>query len=110
MMIFVVLKGDHPLKIKKIKEVKMAALFGGLISLVLGVIGIIVWWGYFVRALAAGIPALLILGGALATYLGIEEWKDKKSAQNFDEEADTSKLKDEVKSLKKDVQDLKKEE
>jgi uncharacterized membrane protein YqjE len=110
MMIFVVLKGDHPLKIKKIKEVKMAALFGGLISLVLGIIGIIVWWGYFVRALAAGIPALLILGGALATYLGIEEWKDKKSAQNFDEEGDTSKLKDEVKSLKKDVQDLKKEE
>ncbi len=88
----------------------MAALFGGLISLVLGIIGIIVWWGYFVRALAAGIPALLILGGALATYLGIEEWKDKKSAQNFDEEAGASKLKDEVKSLKKDVQDLKKEE
>jgi len=45
----------------------MAALIGGLISLVLGVIGIIIFWGYFVRALAAGIPALLILGGALAT-------------------------------------------
>jgi hypothetical protein len=110
MMIFVVLKRRSPFKNKKIKEEKMAALFGGLISLVLGIIGIIIWWGYFVRALAAGIPALLILGGALATYLGIEEWKDKKSAQNFDEEADTSKLKEEVKSIKKEVQDLKKEE
>jgi len=38
----------------------MAALVGGLISLVLGIIGIIIWWGYFVKALAAGIPALLI--------------------------------------------------
>jgi len=92
----------------------MAALIGGLISLVLGIIGITIWWGYFVKALAAGIPALLILGGALATYLGIEEWKDKISAQKFDEtrsqEPDTSKLKEEVESIKKEVKDIKKEE
>jgi len=90
----------------------MAALLGGLISLVLGIIGIIIWWGYFVKALAAGIPALLILGGALATYLGIEEWKDRRSAEKFDEEPgkepDTSKLKEEVESIKKEVEDLKK--
>ena len=92
----------------------MEALVGGLASLVLGIIGIIIWWGYFVRALAAGIPAWLILGGALATYLGIEEWKDRKSAEKFDEkpkeESDTSKLKEEVESIKKEVEDLKKEE
>ncbi|NVM25342.1 MAG: hypothetical protein HWN70_05430 [Desulfobacterales bacterium] len=91
----------------------MAALVGGLISLVLGIIGIIIWWGYFVKALAAGIPALLILGGALATYLGIEEWKDRRSAEKFDQEpekeSDTSKLKEEVESIKKVVEDLKKE-
>ncbi len=87
----------------------MAALFGGLISLVLGIIGIIIWWGYFVKALAAGIPAFLILGGALATYLGIEEIKDKRSAEKFDEEPDTSMLKEEVESLKKEVENLKKE-
>jgi len=87
----------------------MAALVGGLVSLVLGIIGIIIWWGYFVKALAAGIPALLILGGALATYLGIEEWKDKRSAKKFEEEPDTSKLKEEVKNIKKEVEDLKKE-
>ena len=88
----------------------MAALFGGLVALVLGIIGIIIWWGYFVKALAAGIPALLILGGALATYLGIEELKDKKSAESFDSEPDTSILKEEVESLKKEVESLKKDE
>jgi hypothetical protein len=88
----------------------MAALFGGLASLVLGVIGIIIWWGYFVKALAAGIPALLILGGALATYLGIEEWRDKKSAESFDDDQETNMLKKEVESLKKEVKNLKKEE
>ena len=87
----------------------MAALLGGLVSLVLGIIGIIIFWGYFVKALAAGKPALLILGGALATYLGIEEWKDKRSAEKFNEEPDTGKLKEEVESLKKEVEDLKKE-
>jgi len=30
----------------------MAALIGGLVSLILGIIGIIIWWGYFVKALA----------------------------------------------------------
>ncbi len=88
----------------------MAALVGGLISLVLGIIGIIIWWGYFVKALAAGIPALLILGGALATYLGIEEWRDKRSAEKLEKEPDTSKLKEEVRTIKKEVEDLKKEE
>jgi len=92
----------------------MAALFGGLVALILGIIGIVIFWGYFIKALAAGIPVLLILGGALATYLGIEEWKDRKSADKLDEgsekEPETSKLKEEVENIKKEVEDLKKEE
>jgi uncharacterized membrane protein YqjE len=88
----------------------MAALLGGLAALILGVIGIIIWWAYFLKALAAGIPALLILGGALAIYLGIEELKDKRSADKFEEKPNTNELKEEVASLKKEVEDLKKEE
>jgi hypothetical protein len=95
---------------RKDKEGKMAALVGGVVSLVLGIIGIIIFWGYFLKALAAGIPVLLILGGALATYLGIEEWKDKRSAEKFEEEPDAGELKKEVEDLKKEVKDLKKEE
>ncbi|MBW2062702.1 MAG: hypothetical protein JRI95_14235 [Deltaproteobacteria bacterium] len=54
----------------------MGALVGGIIALILGLIGLIYWWGYFIKALMAIVPIGLILGGALATYLGIEEWKD----------------------------------
>jgi len=111
MMILVVLKGKKFNQYnQKGKEEKMAALVGGIVALMLGIIGIIVWWGYFIKALAAGIPALLILGGALATYLGIEEWKDKRSEEKLEEKPDTSELKEEVKSLKKEVEELKKEE
>jgi hypothetical protein len=82
----------------------MAALAGGLVALVLGIIGISIWWSYFLKALAAGVPIMLILGGALAVYLGFEEIKDKKSAETFDE---ASGLKDEVASLKEEIKGLK---
>jgi hypothetical protein len=85
----------------------MAALAGGLVALVLGVIGIIVWWSYFVKALLAAVPAMLILGGALAAYLGFEEIRDKKAAESFDTTG--SDLKGEVDSLKEEIQALKKE-
>lgn len=81
------------------------ALAGGLVSLILGIIGIIVWWGYFVKALMAGVPVMLILGGALATYLGIEEMKDKRAAESFDTEKED--LKQEVETLKEEIKGLK---
>jgi hypothetical protein len=83
----------------------MTALIGGLIALILGFIGISIWWGYFLKALAAGVPIILILGGALATYLGIEEIKDRGSSENF--EPDTDGLKNEVETLKEELRGLK---
>ena len=85
----------------------MMALAGGLIALILGIIGIIVWWGYFLKALMAGVPIMLLLGGALATYLGIEEIKDKRASESFDTEKD--ELKQEVQSLKEEIKGMKTE-
>ena len=83
------------------------ALAGGLIALILGIIGIIAWWPYFLKALAAGIPVVLLLGGALATYLGIEEIKDRKASESF--ETEPAGLKDEVQTLKQELKELKEE-
>ncbi len=83
----------------------MMALAGGLVALVLGIIGVVVWWTYFLKALMAVIPVMLILGGALATYLGIEEMKDKKAAQSFDSGKDD--IKREVDTIKQELKDLK---
>lgn len=85
----------------------MMALVGGLIALILGIFGIITWWGFFVKALAAGVPAMLILGGALATYLGIEEIKDRNASDSFD--SGSENLKHEVENLKDEIKGLKDE-
>jgi hypothetical protein len=83
----------------------MAALAGGLGALVLGIIGIIIWWGEFLDILMGGVPVIFILGGALAAYLGFEEIKDKRTAETFQ---DTSgDLKQEVESLKEEIKGLK---
>ena len=84
----------------------MMALVGGLAALVLGIIGLIIWFPLFIKALMAGVPLMLILGGALATYLGIEEIKDKKASENFESNREED-LKREVESLKEEVQNLK---
>jgi hypothetical protein len=83
----------------------MTALAGGVIALILGIIGLIVWWGSFLILLKGGIPVILILGGALATYLGIEELKDKRASEDFEEGSDD--LKQEVASLKEEIKELK---
>jgi len=83
----------------------MAALAGGLGALVLGIIGIIIWWGEFLDILMGGVPAIFILGGALAAYLGFEEIKDKRTAETFQDSS--GDLKQEVESLKEEIKEIK---
>jgi hypothetical protein len=90
------------------KEVmRMLVLSCGVAALVLGIIGIICWCKAFIAILMGAVPAMLILGGALAAYLGVEEIKDKKAADSFDDTG--SDLKGEVESLKEEIKEMKEE-
>jgi hypothetical protein len=94
----------------------MTALVGGLVAVALGLIGLGLWFWDFLTLLKGAIPLLLLLGGALAVYLGFEETKDKffkKSETPGYEppkmaEAEVEKYKEEVERLKSEVEDLKK--
>jgi len=59
----------------------MKILLGGIAALVIGVIGLIIWFFDFLLVLKGIIPIVLILGGALAIYLGIEDIKTAASAE-----------------------------
>ena len=85
----------------------MKTLIGGVIAAILGVIGIVVWFPQFLTVLAGTIPVMLLLGGALAIYLGVDELKDTwKEAET---PADDSEPGEDVQSYKKEIDELKEE-
>jgi hypothetical protein len=94
----------------------MKTLIGGAIAAALGLIGLVIWWGQFLMVLAGIIPAMLLLGGALAIYLGFDELKDSlKSDEAVEPSAeggegeDVEKYKKEIDDLKEEIETLKKE-
>ena len=92
----------------------MNTLIGGAIAAVLGLIGIVVWFPQFLTVLAGTIPIMLLLGGALAIYLGIDELKDTWSkgeteATDVEPAEDVEQYKQEISELKEEIETLKKD-
>ena len=88
----------------------MVTLVGGIIALILGLLGLAYWWDPFIQLLQAGIPLVLILGGALATYLGIEEWKDSQAlveSDTFAPDPEAERYKAEAEKYKAELAALK---
>ena len=93
----------------------MKTLIGGAVAAVLGIIGITVWWCSFLQLLAGAVPIMLLLGGALAIYLGFDELKDNWKKDEFDTDTgfgsnDTDKYKEEIEDLKREVETLKEDQ
>ena len=55
---------------------KILSVILGMIAVFLGVWGLVAWWSAFVQILKGCVPALLILIGGIAVFLGIVELKD----------------------------------
>ena len=100
----------------------MKTLIGGAIAAALGLIGLVIWWGQFLMVLAGIIPAMLLLGGALAIYLGFDElrdtWKSDETAEPASEGSEgegkgegegVEEYKKEIDDLKDEIETLKKE-
>ena len=92
----------------------MKTLVGGAIAVILGLIGIVAWFPQFLTVLAGTIPVMLLLGGALAIYLGVDELKDTwKQAEtpvaDTESDEDVEQYKKEIDELKEEIETLKKE-
>jgi hypothetical protein len=55
----------------------MSLLMGGVVVAILGLISLIFWWADFMSIIRGAFPISLLLGGALAVYVGIDEIQDK---------------------------------
>ena len=91
----------------------MKTLIGGAIAAALGLIGLVIWWGQFLMVLAGIVPAMLLLGGALAIYLGFDElkdtWKSDEAAEPSSEGSEGEGEGEGVEQYKKEIDDLKDE-
>lgn len=88
----------------------MKTLIGGAIAAALGLVGLVIWWGQFLMVLSGIVPAMLLLGGALAVYLGFDELKDTwKSDDEAPEPAPENSEGEDVEKYKKEIDDLKDE-
>ncbi len=90
----------------------MKTLIGGAVAVILGVVGIAVWFGQFLQLLAGAIPPMLLLGGGLALYLGFDELKDSWKKDEGEEEPAAKQDKDDkerIAELEKELNELKSE-
>jgi arginine exporter protein ArgO len=55
----------------------MWIILGGIAAVILGVLGLIKWWLLFLKALAALIPFILVVGGVFAVVIGISSVREK---------------------------------
>ncbi len=63
----------------------MKTLIGGVVAAVLGIVGLTLWFGEFWVILKGAIPIMLLLGGALAIYLGFDELKDSWKSESTED-------------------------
>jgi hypothetical protein len=92
----------------------MKTLIGGAIAAALGLLGLGIWWDHFLKVMAGILPAMLLLGGALAIYLGWDEMKDSLETEDTFETSDSGdegldKYKKEINDLKGEIETLKKD-
>ncbi len=62
----------------------MGALIGGIVAVVLAVLIVLQypgWWQIFLKALGVTVPVLLLLGGIIAIAAGISDLKDRAEEQ-----------------------------
>jgi hypothetical protein len=90
----------------------MKVFLGGVAAAFFGILGIFAFLGPFLQLLAGAIPLMLLLGGAMAAYLGYDEVKDKlpfgKKAEEAEVEGET-KYREEAEKYKQEVEKLKAE-
>ncbi|MDR3567918.1 MAG: hypothetical protein P4L43_07815 [Syntrophobacteraceae bacterium] len=90
----------------------MKVFVGGVVAAFLGFLGVIIGFHSVMGFIAGAIPLILLLGGAMAAYLGYDEVKEKlpfKKCCDAQEGAGDTRLKEEAEKYKQEVERLKSE-
>lgn len=78
----------------------MSLLTGGVIAAVFGLISLIFWWADFLAIIRGALPIFLLMGGALAVYVGFDEIQDKIREERQRQDEELEKAKEEIELAK----------
>ena len=78
----------------------MLLLIGGIVSGILGVIGFSLWWDAFILILKGGVPIVLILGGILAIYVGLDAMQDRMREERQKQDEQLEQAREEIERVK----------
>jgi len=87
----------------------MSLLISGIVSVTLGVIGFTQWWNEFVTILKGGVPIMLILGGILAVYVGLDAMQDRMREERQKQEEKLDKTREEIEQVKAQAEQYREE-
>jgi len=87
----------------------MSLLIGGVISAIFGLISLIFCWSDFMTIVKGAFPIFLLLGGALAVYVGIDELQEKIREERQRQEEKFEKAQEEIELVKAQAERYKEE-
>lgn len=82
----------------------MSLLVGGGIAAVLGLVSLIYWFGDFMAIIRGALPISLLLGGALAVYVGIDEIQDKLHEERQKQDEKLEQAKEEIEQVRAEAE------
>jgi hypothetical protein len=78
----------------------MSLLISGIVAVILGVIGFTQWWNEFAIILKGGVPIMLILGGILAVYVGLDDMQSRIREERLKQEEKLDKTREEIEQVR----------
>ncbi|MBN1613420.1 MAG: hypothetical protein JW950_03030 [Deltaproteobacteria bacterium] len=78
----------------------MTLVIGGAVSAILGLIGLIFWWSEFFAIVKGGAPIIMLLGGILAVYVGVDDIQEKLREERQSQEESLEKAREEIEIVK----------
>lgn len=87
----------------------MSLLVGGVISAIFGLVSLIFFWADFMTLLKGAFPIFMLLGGALAVYVGIDEMQEKNREERKRQEEKLEMAHKEIEAMKEQAERYKEE-
>jgi len=87
----------------------MTLVVGGAVSAILGLIGLIFWWDAFFMIIRGGLPIMMLLGGILAVYVGVDDIQEKLREERQRQEESLEKAREEIETVKAKAEQYKEE-